>query len=261
MITGKIIAGTLGYLVGDLLGAGLGVYIGHQFDKGLGGFLNPISAAEQERIRDSFFTAVFSLLGHLAKSDGRISKSEIAQAGALMDSMGLSAGNRLEAIELFKVGAKAEYSMDEAMESFMAVCGRHNNLKRQLLNYLISLALADGELHDGEHLVLRKVAAHLGFSVAMFDQFIEMVKAQSQFGEASSPGGASKGQLSSAYTALGVTESNSDSEIKKAYRKLISQNHPDKLIGQGMPADMVKLATERTQEIQMAYELLVGSRK
>jgi DnaJ like chaperone protein len=261
MITGKIIAGTLGYMVGGLIGAGLGVYIGHQFDKGLGGFLNPISAAEQERIRDSFFTAVFSLLGHLAKSDGRISKSEIAQAEALMDSMGLSADHRLEAIELFQVGAKAEYSMDEGMESFMAVCGRHNNLKRQLLNYLISLALADGELHDGEHGVLRKVAVHLGFSVAMFDQFIEMVKAQSQFGGASSPGRASKGQLSSAYTALGVTESNSDSEIKKAYRKLISQNHPDKLIGQGMPADMVKLATERTQEIQMAYELLVCSRK
>ena len=261
MITGKIIAGTLGYMVGGLVGAGLGVYIGHQFDKGLGGFLNPISAAEQERIRDSFFTAVFSLLGHLAKSDGRISKSEIAQAEALMDKMGLSVDHRREAIELFQVGAKAQYSLDKAMERFMAVCGRHNNLKRQLLNYLISLALADGELHDREHAVLRKVAMHLGFSINMFDQFIEMVKAQSQFRGSSSPGGASKGQISSAFAALGVSESNSDSEIKKAYRKLISQNHPDKLIGQGMPADMVKLATERTQEIQTAYELIVSSRK
>ncbi len=95
----------------------------------------------------------------------------------------------------------------------------------------------------------------------MFDQFIEMVKAQSQFRGSSSPGGASKGQVSSAFAALGVSESNSDREIKKAYRKLISQNHPDKLIGQGMPADMVKLATERTQEIQTAYELIVSSRK
>jgi DnaJ like chaperone protein len=67
--------------------------------------------------------------------------------------------------------------------------------------------------------------------------------------------------LDSAYAALGVKKQNSDSEIKKAYRKLISQNHPDKLIGQGMPADMVKLATERTQEIQTAYELVVDSRK
>jgi len=261
MITGKIIAGILGYMVSGYLGAGLGVYIGHQFDKGLGGFINPISAAEQERIQGAFFNAVFSLLGHLAKSDGRISKSEIAQAEALMDKMGLSVDHRREAIELFQVGAKADYSLDKAMERFMAVCGRHNNLKRQLLNYLISLALADGELHDSEHAVLRKVAMHLGFSVNMFDQFIEMVKAQSQFRGSSSPGGASKGQVSAAYAALGVCESNSDSEIKKAYRKLISQNHPDKLIGQGMPADMVKLATERTQEIQTAYELIVSSRK
>jgi DnaJ like chaperone protein len=261
MITGKLIAGTLGFIVGGPLGAGLGVYIGHQFDKGLGGFLNPISVAEQERIQGAFFNAAFSLLGHLAKSDGRISKSEIAQAEALMDKMGLSVDHRREAIELFQVGAKAQYSLDKAMERFMAVCGRHNNLKRQLLNCLISLALADGELHDGEHAVLRKVAMHLGFSINMFDQFIEMVKAQSQFRGSSSPGGASTGQVSSAFAALGVSESNSDREIKKAYRKLISQNHPDKLIGQGMPADMVKLATERTQEIQTAYELIVSSRK
>ncbi|MEJ6773210.1 MAG: co-chaperone DjlA [Porticoccaceae bacterium] len=261
MVTGKIIAGTLGFMVGDFIGAVIGVYIGHQFDKGLGGFLNPISAAEQGRIRESFFTTVFSLLGSLAKADGQISKVEIAQAEALMNNMGLSASHRREAIELFQQGAKADLSVDDAMGSFMDICGRHNNLKRQLLNYLISLALADGELHDGEHALLRKVAEHLGFSVAMFDQFIAMIKAQSQFKGAGSGPAASAGQLDSAYAALGVKKQNSDSEIKKAYRKLISQNHPDKLIGQGMPADMVKLATERTQEIQTAYELVVDSRK
>ena len=261
MVTGKIIAGTLGFMVGDFIGAVIGVYIGHQFDKGLGGFLNPISAAEQGRIRESFFTTVFSLLGSLAKADGQISKVEIAQAEALMNNMGLSGSHRREAIELFQQGAKADFSVDDAMGSFMDVCGRHNNLKRQLLNYLISLALADGELHDGEHALLRKVAEHLGFSVAMFDQFIAMIKAQSQFKGAGSGPAASAGQLDSAYAALGVKKQNSDSDIKKAYRKLISQNHPDKLIGQGMPADMVKLATERTQEIQTAYELVVDSRK
>ena len=49
-------------------------------------------------------------------------------------------------------------------------------------------------------------------------------------------------------------------QVKKAYRMLISENHPDKLIGQGMPDDMIQLATERTQEIQAAYEIIVKSR-
>ena len=63
------------------------------------------------------------------------------------------------------------------------------------------------------------------------------------------------------YEVLGLNKGASADEIKKAYRKLISENHPDKLIGQGMPEDMVKLATERTQEIQTAYEVIVAQRK
>ena len=60
--------------------------------------------------------------------------------------------------------------------------------------------------------------------------------------------------LADAYAALGVAESASDAEVKKAWRRLMSQYHPDKLIAEGMPEDMVKMATERTQEIQSAWE-------
>ena len=263
MNTGKIVGGLIGVLAGGPFGAILGVFVGHQFDKGLGGVLNPMSAEQQESIRTAYFETLFSLLGHLAKSDGRISKVEIAQAEALMGSMGLDSSNRHAAIDLFQLGSKAEFSVDQTMEKFILVCGRHNNLKRSLLNYLISLAMADGELHPGEQAVLQAVAKHLGFSASLFKKVIDMVKAQSQFRDSGyqSQRPDTKTQLDSAYTALGVKPSNSDAQIKKAYRKLISENHPDKLIGQGMPEDMVKLATERTQEIQTAYECIVAQRK
>ena len=90
-----------------------------------------------------------------------------------------------------------------------------------------------------------------------------MIMARSQFNAGGSSGGYanSSNQLEAAYKALGVTAKNTDAEIKKVYRKLVSENHPDKLIGQGMPDDMIKLATERTQEIQKAYELIQQSRK
>jgi len=264
MFAGKIIAGLIGFSALGPLGLLIGLYVGHQFDKGLGGF-RPVSVKQQKEVRNSYFQTVFSLLGNLAKADGRISQAEIALAEALMGKMGLSTAHRKEAIELFKGGAKGDFSLDKTLDSFMATCGRHNNLKRSLLNDLISLAIADGELHQAEQDLLRTIAGRLGFSAALFDQFIAMIKAQAQFKNSSGGGSyktqTSATQLSAAYTALGVEQSSSDSQIKRAYRKLISENHPDKLIGQGMPEDMVKLATERTQEIQTAYDLIVSSRK
>jgi len=263
---GKIIGGIFGFMLGwGAFGAILGIYIGHQFDRGLGGLSRPLTSAQQQLVQDSFFTTVFSLLGHVAKADGRVSRDEIAQAEALMDKMRLDSTARKKAIDLFKRGSATDFSIDETMKEFVSVCGRYTNLKRQLLNYLISLAMADGNLDQAEQDVLRKVASHLGFSAALFEQLIQMIKAQSQFRGSQGAGGGqrapSRDQLSDAYKALGVSANDSDSQIKRAYRKLVSENHPDKLIGQGMPQDMVNLATERTQEIQAAYELIVSSRK
>jgi DnaJ like chaperone protein len=264
MFAGKLIAGLICFSALGPLGLLIGLYVGHQFDKGLGG-IRPMSAQQQKQVSDSYFKTVFSLLGHLAKADGRISAAEIALAESLMSKMGLSGSHRKQAIELFKSGSQGAFSVEDTLHNFMAICGRHNNLKRSLLNDLISLAIADGELHQAEEDLLRVIAGRLGFSAALFNQFIAMIKAQSQFKHSGGGGGyqaqTSASQLSAAYAALGVEESSSDTQIKRAYRKLISENHPDKLIGQGMPEDMVKLATERTQEIQAAYDLIVTSRK
>ena len=260
---GKIVAGLFGYMVYGPLGAILGVALGHQFDRGIGGFMVTLSPAKRTRVRESFFTTVFSLLGCLAKADGRISSSEIAHAEEMMGRMGLSADRRKQAIAFFQEGATPTFSIDTCLSRFMAVCGRHNNLKRQLLSYLIALALADGELHHAEEALLRKVSFQLGFPSALFDQLLTMLGAQAQFGGRAHYGSEhdDKASLAAAYAALGVAETSSDSSVKKTYKRLVSQNHPDKLIGQGMPEDMIKLATERTQEIQKAYELIVASRK
>lgn len=259
----KIIAALLGWQVAGLFGAIAGYYIGSYFDRGLGSFSRPLSSGEQARVGACYFETTFTLLGYLAKADGRISEEEIAQAETLMSRMGLTADHRQQAIGFFKSGSRADFSLDQTMTHFVSTCGRLKNLKQSLLNDLIALALADGELHPSERKALQSVAQYLGISQALFEKIIEMIMARSQFNGAGSSGGhaASAGQLEAAYKALGVTSENTDSEIKKVYRKLISENHPDKLIGQGMPDDMIKLATERTQEIRKAYELIQESRK
>ena len=259
----KIIAALLGWQVAGFIGAIIGFYIGSYFDRGLGSFSRPLSSAEQARVGACYFETTFTLLGYLAKADGRISEEEIAQAENLMARMGLTNEHRQQAIGLFKRGAKSDFSLDDSMQQFVSICGRQNNLKQSLLNDLMALALADGDLHQSERQALEGIARYLGISKALFEKIIEMIMARAQFNGAGSSGGyaSSSSQLDAAYKALGVSADDTDSDIKKVYRKLVSENHPDKLIGQGMPDDMIKLATERTQEIRKAYELIQASRK
>ncbi len=263
MWIGKFIAGMLGYAYAGFFGAVIGLFIGHIIDKQFSSLLNPLSAEQQREIERVFFATVFSLLGKMAKSDGRISEREIGHTEQLMSQMGLSAEHRREAIELFREGAKPEFSVDSVVERFNATCGNRLNLKTMLLNYLISLAIADGDLKASEEAVLQEIAAKLGFSGAMFGRLIDMIRAQSQFrsDQGHRPGAAAANELQTAYQALGVGPESSDSEIKKAYRRLMSENHPDKLMGQGLPEDMIKLATERSQEIRTAYDIIVKHRR
>ena len=157
------------------------------------------------------------------------------------------------------------FNPSETIRKFREVCGQRAQLTQMLIVYLINTALADGKFDPKEESALREIAQGLKFSHLAFEQLLRMVRAQGSFsgyshqqhkGDHSSPG-----ELANAYAALGATENASDAELKKTYRKLISEYHPDKLIGQGVPADMIKAATERSQEVQVAYELIKKTRK
>jgi len=134
-----------------------------------------------------------------------------------------------------------------------------------LLEFLFSIAGGDGEMHQGEKAILAKTANYLGIGSRQFEQLLAMLTAQQNFhgGNYQQQGRpqASANDLENAYKALGVSSTTSDRDIKKAYRKLMSQHHPDKLVAQGVPEDMMKVATEKAQEIQVAYDLIKASRK
>jgi DnaJ like chaperone protein len=257
MIIGKLVGGLLGYSMGGVVLGLLGLFIGHLFDKGYAlAQLGP-SPEQRQQIQDRFFTTVFTLLGHMAKADGRISEAEIRQTEQFMAQMGLTAEHRREAIRLFKLGAEPGFDPDRALREFMAECGRYHDLIRLLLVYLVNVALADGRLDQAEEQVLRRVAQALGMSAAAFEQMLRMLRAQDTFRGTPYTG---VDRLGAAYQALGVDGNAGDGEIKRAYRRLMSEYHPDKLIGQGVPDDMVKQATERSQEIQAAYEVIRKAR-
>ncbi len=261
---GKLLGGAFGYLVGGPLGALLGAAFGHQFDKGLRDVTpNPFQPGAQERVQTAFFTALFSVLGHLAKADGRVSETEIRMARELMQHMKLDADMRKVAIRLFDEGKQPDFQLDDVLIQFRRECHRRRLLMQMFLEILLQAAYADGTLHAGERHVLEQVRTAFGFSALEFAQLEALVRNAARFGEGAgaraAPSG--RGALSQAYDLLGVSRESSDADVKKAYRRLMNRHHPDKLVSKGLPEEMIRLATEKTQEIKKAYELVMQARQ
>lgn len=263
MIFGKLIGGLLGLFAGGLFGAIIGLIAGHFFDRGIGQAMGFDFNADRERLQQLFFETSFTVMGHIAKADGRISSDEIGQAEALMSRLGMTAEQRRQAIDYFKRGAEPAFQLEPLIARFVSGGGRSHNLPPVLLEFLITIALADGVLHPAEKEILSRTAGYLGINAARFEQLLAMLSAQEHFrgGYQQSTGPASSASaLADAYLALGVSASDDDKTIKRAYRKLMSEHHPDKLMSRGVPEEMIKMATEKSQEIQAAYELIKKSR-
>lgn len=259
-------AGFIGFLVGAFISFKLsGGLIGK-----LSGFGNVggISGIKTEK-QSLFFKTAFTLMGKLAKADGRVSEQEITHVEQFMNQLNMSATHRQQAIEYFKTGSKENFAIEPLIQEFNTVAAASPNLKQMLMVYLVRVALADGQLHPGESSLMHEIAKQLGFPPQAFEQLVAMLQGQDQFaggayhragGQSGVGGYTSANAIDAAYQALGVSKDDSDAEIKKAYRRLVREYHPDKLMGQGLPEDMIKEATERSQEIHTAYDLIKKSR-
>jgi DnaJ like chaperone protein len=252
---GTLLGGTLGYMFGGPLGALLGAILGRNFDRGLGSADRPsvFDHGRQERVQAAFFTATFSVMGHIAKVDGRVTPAEISAAEAIMARMQLDPGQRRAAIRLFNEGKQEDFPLQEVLAQFRHECHGRRNLLQMFLEIQIATAMADRRIHGAEKRLLFLIGESLGFDRGAIEHLFGFVGA----GQAPEQ---EKHSLANAYRILGVGRDADDAEIKKAYRRLMNQHHPDKLIAKGLPEEMIKLATEKTREIKDAYELIKASR-
>jgi len=259
---GKFLGGAVGFTMGGPLGLLIGGVIGHKFvDK-------PLQGSDNELTQAAFFSATFSIMGHIAKADGHVSQDEIAMAQQIMDHMKLDSEQKRAAIDLFNQGKQADFDLEGVLSQFKQVAHRRTTLLQMFLEIQLHATLADGKIDPAEQRIISKVADQLGFSTRHLEQLTALVQSnlglasggRYQYGH-SDPHKSHRELLKEAYEMLGMAKSNTDAEVKKSYRRLMNQHHPDKLVSKGLPEEMIQMATEKTQQIKAAYELIKDSRK
>lgn len=272
-IFGKILGTFFGFLFGGPLGAVFGLFLGHQFDKArrlnqagfkAGAFGSGPSQTERQ---EEFFKAAFAVMGHVAKAKGQVTAQEIQLASTMMERMNLHGAQRKAAQDAFRDGKEADFPLDSILERVKISASGRFDLMQFFLELQISAAFADGSIHPSERSVLHKIARGLGFSSEQLEQRLRMQEAAFRFqhGGAGNHGQHQSGswqqasqadQLADAYKVLGISESAEGKDVKRAYRKLMNEHHPDKLMAKGLPPEMMNVAKEKSQEIQNAYDLI-----
>jgi DnaJ like chaperone protein len=246
---GKGIGGLIGTLVAGPVGTLIGLLVGHQWDENKGE-----TRGSARAISRLFFEATFEVMGQVAKVDGRVSEDEVRVARRIMQGMRLTDEQVHAAIEHFTRGKAADYPLDARLDALAAQVGSRTVLARAFVQIQLQAAVGAGSIGAEKRRALSRVARALGVSHAELEQLEAIVRG----GGVSAPTHAQT--LAAAYAVLGVSEQASNDEIKKAYRRLMSQHHPDKLVTRGLPKSMIGVAEQKTHEVRTAYERIKTQR-
>lgn len=257
--SGKLIGMWIGFILGHLPGLLIGLIVGHLFDiRRSSSLFNFNFLRTHPQSTSIFFNTTFQVMGYLAKVDGRVSEQEIAKARQIMQHMQLSPDMTQEAIHLFTEGKNPTFNLEKAIRQFKQTCFFHPSLLHTFLEIQIQMAYADGNpLSAKKYQAMQNICAQLGLPKIIIDQITQRFHTQRE-GHAhrhhTRRPGSTDMDLDTAYKILNIPPTSTRHEIKKAYRRLMNQHHPDKLIAKGFPPEMIKLATQKTQQIKTAYE-------
>lgn len=252
---GKLLGGVVGLLRGGITGLIFGIFLGHMADRFFAGL------SGSNRTRDSFFGAMFSTLGHINKADGRVTKAEIATAELLMRRLQLSETERQRAIKFFQAGKQQDFDFEATLREFARNSMLRHELRIMFIELLIETALSDGTLSPAEQAILMRSCTVLHIPANVFSAMLRARQGGGTHSYSGQQAAANRGQsLQQSYASLGIKAEASAQEIKRAYRKLVSQYHPDKLVSQGLPDEMMEMSKKRVREINAAYDKIKASR-
>ena len=254
-IWGKVIGAIVGFvLFRNPFGLLIGAMVGHFYD---------VAAAQLRppSMGRGFIEPLFAFAGALSKSDGRVSEVEIAATESLMARLRLDGAQRRAAIDRFNAGKQPDFQPQLAIADLKQWCGGRRDLAFLVLDLLLDLVYAEGALAQAKLALVRKLCWALGVS----DH--ELAALSAMKGYAAAAPGRPRGAGSrpppgpvraDPYTVLGLDRGAGERDIKRAYRKLISQHHPDKL--GDVPDELKRRAEDRAREINAAYERIKTER-
>jgi len=235
--------------------------VAHQFYQG---FRKSMHTFEQDgadigRLPDAFVRALFGCMGHLAKSDGRVTEDEIRAARLIMHRLGLSPALVRRAVGWFDAGKLPGFPLVQTVREVRRVSGRSVSKRILFLRLLLEVVLAKNALCREERAMIWTICSELDIGRVELAQLEAMIRAQKGF-KRSPAGDADAARLRNAYESLGVNADASNADIKTAYRRLMNQNHPDKISGSNPAPDVIAEAERRTREVRTAYEMLKARR-
>ena len=235
---GKVAGGTVGFLFGGPLGAICGAALGHAFvDKSPGGLQESRKFTYKDETQALYFVTLFSILGKLSKIDGVVTRDEVQATENFMTEIRLTAEQRKFAIETFNEAKNSPYSIGDLAIQFYKFNRRSPEILRSLINLLFRIVAADGKEHPAEEKALRQVKNIFRISEQEFTNL-----RRSFFDD-----------VDKYYSRLECTPKSSNQEIKRNYKRLANDFHPDKIISKGLPEEFINFATDQFQEIQEAY--------
>ena len=242
-IWGKVFGGAAGLLLGGPLGALLGVAAGHAVDKYRQASTEGEGLDNKATKQVAFTIAVIALGAKMAKADGVVTKDEIAAFKRVFHVPPEEVGN---VGRVFNMARQDTAGFEEYAHQVERLFRNTPQIMEDLLHGLFHIAMADGVLHPAEDDYLQQVAGIFGFNEAAY----ERLRAYHSGGKNADP-----------YQIIGVPSDISDLDLKKAYRKLIVENHPDKAIAEGLPQEFIDVANEKLAKINAAYDQIVKIRK
>jgi DnaJ like chaperone protein len=239
---------------------------------------------KRQNIREAFSKAAFSFLGYIAHCDGPINRDEVNRLKVHMKKMNLSEEEQRNALHLFKSGTTPDFNASQALQEFRIATTP--KLIQILLVHLLTMARADGYLMEKELHALQWIAREVGYKSIVFNHLLKIIYEQDQLtlsrnppkptqpdtysapakerkkeqekanSNSYRPANNHNQDLRKAYKILGVTAEMTEDEIRRTYKKWVSQLHPDKLMNQGLSQDQLHAATERFKLIQAAYSFI-----
>ena len=230
-IWGKVIGGAAGFAISGPIGALLGAVAGHAIDTKI----LPSYISNDENYKSIVFTAgVIALSAKMAKADGKVTKEEILTFRKLVQ---IPKDDISQVSKLWELAKETTDGYELYAKQIYSLFRNQPEILERILDILFEIAKSDGNIDATELNYLKNVSNIFNFDEIIFEKLLALHNPENN-----------------SFEILGVQISDTFEDIQKKWKEMVKNNHPDKLVGQGMPIEFIESANQKLAIINSAFE-------